>query len=241
MNRALEISEKLGDNLQTLLVLSAIFHYYISLAEVEKCYEISQRLIDLGNDFEKIPFKKVAHFSIGCFTLFTAGKLLLANEHAEKLEQLYKPEQRQHLIKFFGQDIGVLTLAFQADVLWYLGYVDQARARAEGIFIIVKELKHPFTLGVNSVILTICRQCSGDLQATQKIISYTLPIMIEQGFFGVLVRCIVQGWLLVKQGQTEEGLKLLAQGQENYEMTQEKNMRCYLWGVSRCISSCWPF
>ncbi len=231
LNRALEISEKLEDTLQTLLVLSAIFHYYISLAEVEKCHEISQRLIDLGNSRDEIPFRIVGHFSM-MFTLLTVGKLSLAKEHAEKFELLYRPEQGHDLIKLFGQDIGLTTMSFQTQILWHLGHVDQARAKAKSVFKMAQELKHPFSLGVSSALLSPCFQYSGDLQTLQKVISYTLPITIEQGFtwcIGWLT--VVQGWLFVIQGQVEKGLELLSQGKENHVISQEKNVRNYLWGI----------
>ncbi len=235
LNRALEICEQIGDNSYIFSVLGALFSYHISWAEMEKGREISQRLIDLGNNLgssrEEIPFKVVGHFGM-TLTLLSVGELSSAKEHSEKLESLYNPEQSSNIIMLFGHDVGVISMTFLADTLWHLGYVDKAREKAHSMFTAAQKLEHPFSLGINSVMLTICHQYCGDLQATQKIISYTLPIMVEQGFIWCIGwLTITQGWLLVMQGQTEEGLKLLAQGQENYEMTQEKNMRCYLWGV----------
>ncbi len=231
LNRALEIAEEIGDTSQIILVLSALFNYHISWAEMEKCRKISQRLIDLGSDRDEIPFQMAGHFSMA-LTLLSVGELSSAKKHTEKIELLYKPEQGHALIKLFGHDVGTNGRSFLVNILWHLGYIDEARAKAHDVFTMVQEFKHPFTLGINSVLLTPCYQYSGNLEALQKVISYTLPIMIEQGFIWCIGwLTIIQGWLLVMQGQTEKGLEMLAQGQEVYEMTQEKTMRCYLWGA----------
>ena len=230
-NRALEICEQIGDESHIFSVLYGLFSYHISWANMEKSREISQRLIDLGSNSDELPFQMVGHFCM-TLTLLSIGELPYAKKHAEKLESLYKPEQGQELIKLFGQDIGLATSSFLVSILWHLGYLDKAREKSHRLFIALQNLQHPFSSGVDSALLTICHQYCNDQQTLQKIISYTLPIMLEQGFpwcIGWLT--ITQGWLSVVQGQVDKGLELIAQGQKNYEMTQERAMRGYLWGV----------
>jgi predicted ATPase len=161
-----------------------------------------------------------ADFAAGLST-FYCGDLLSAREHLEKAVDAYDPEQHKGLGSTYGGlDPCVCCLEYLAWTLWLLGYPDQALKRADEAQPLAKQVANLYTQARSLYWDSLVRQFTGQWEVLRERIQVAIQMATENGFALVLgVGPIMRGWALVKEGQTEEGIKDICQGLERYRST----------------------
>ena len=66
---------------------------------------------------------------------------------------LYNPEEHHGLAYLYGEDPGVACLSRAANMLWLLGYPDQALVKNQEAIELSQALTHPFSLDMPSTLL----------------------------------------------------------------------------------------
>ena len=115
---------------------------------------------------------------------------------------------------------GVDDLCILAEILFFLGYPDQALARNQEAFTLARELSHPFSLAMALQYAAVMHRRRGEPQAARALEETGMAIGREQAFAqGRAQAMIWQGWDLVQQGQAEAGIAHMRQALEALQTT----------------------
>ena len=96
------------------------------------------------------------------------GELTSARTHIEQGFALYDPQKhKHHAFLYGGHDPGVCCGYHAAEVLWLLGYPDQALRRSQDSLALARELSHPSTMSDALSFAAWFHQHRGERQAVQ--------------------------------------------------------------------------
>jgi predicted ATPase len=144
--------------------------------------------------------------------LFWLGELVSAQAYLEQAIALYDSQQHRSQVFLYGYDPGVFGLSYEALVLWFLGYPDQALKRSHEALTLAQELSHPFSLSSALNFAVWLHQHRREGQLTQEGVETLMTFSTEQGFALWLAwGTAMQGWALAEQGQVEEGIAQIYQ------------------------------
>ena len=106
---------------------------------------------------------------------------------------------------------GSLALRCLAQVLWVLGYPDQALQRSQEALTLARELAHPASVATALYFAAEVHRLRREGQRTYELAEAALGLAREHGFaFRVAQATILRGWALVEQGQGRQGLRRYA-------------------------------
>jgi predicted ATPase len=225
--RALELCRQIGDTPQLFPALWGARTFYFFRAELQTARELSERLFPLAQQAQDSVLLVEAHYAMGT-VLYALGEWISARAHFEQVLALYDPLQWRSAIARYGGDIGVSSLPLLANILWLLGYPDQARERSREALTLAQEINHPFSLAVVWITNTWLQQFLHEAQAVQQRAEALITLCNEQGFSALLAVAIVRrGWALAEQGQAEEGINQIQQGMAAVRATGAELWRPY--------------
>jgi predicted ATPase len=126
---------------------------------------------------------------------------------------LYDPgKHRQYAFLYGGHDPGVCCGYHAAEVLWQLGYVDQALQKSRASLKLARELSHPSTLSSALAFAVWFHQFRGDLQAVTACVEENLALATEQGFSPRVAQTdFLRAWVQAKQGDSLGGVKKMSE------------------------------
>jgi predicted ATPase len=196
-------------------------------AELQTARELAERLLPLAQQAQDSALLLEAHFGLGS-VLYTAGEVVSSRTHLEQALALYDPGQRRASIARAGGDLGRGSLSLLSNVLWLLGYPDQARKRSREALTLAQEIDPPWSTVVVWGMNTILHQFLHEAQAIQQQAEALIALANEQGFSALLAGAITQrGWALAEQGQAEDGIKQIRQGMAASRATGTELWRPY--------------
>jgi len=159
------------------------------------------------------------------------GEFAAARPHFEKGIELYNPQHSPAYILHYGQDEGMTCLSYEALVLWFLGYPDQALQRSQAALALAQKQAHPFSLAYALIYAAWFHQFRREVVPTRERAEAATALSIEQSFpFWLAWGHMLQGWALVEQGPAtptrgrlgqagEEGVARLRQGLAAFRAT----------------------
>ena len=135
-------------------------------------------------------------------------------------ERAYEAEQHHALAARYGEDPGVVCLAWEAHALFLLGYPDQALHRSREAIALAKDLADAFSLVEALVLAAYTRLYRGEAHVAQEEAERALALAREHEFpFIVPFTMILWGWALAGLGKCEEGILQMRQGLAAYQAT----------------------
>ncbi|MGH7962030.1 MAG: AAA family ATPase [Candidatus Binatia bacterium] len=226
--RARELCRQVGETPQLFPVLQGLWIFALARAEYQPARELGEQLLRLAQSVHDPTLLLEAHQAVGV-TLHFVGEFAEAQTHVEQGTAFYDPAQHHSIALLYANDPGVMCLTIAAWVLWLRGYPDQALTRAEEALTLARTLSHPLSLGVALFGCSLVSQhCGRQGQAAQHSIEEAMALSIAQGFPLLLaVGLILQGALLVRQGQSEAGIEQMKQGLATFEATGAEALRTY--------------
>ena len=124
--RARELCEQSGETPQLFPVLWGLARVRDTRGELKEGRVLAEQLLDLAQRAQEPALLLEAHHELWA-NLSALGELTTARLHVEQGFALYDPEKhRHHAFLYGGHDPGVCCAFHAADVLWQLGYPDQA-------------------------------------------------------------------------------------------------------------------
>ena len=142
--------------------------------------------------------------------MYYLGELTHARAHLEQCIVLCASQKRS--VRATG-DPGVISRSYAANVLWYLGYPDQALKRSQEALILARELSHPFSLAWALDTAAYLYQLRREGWAVRERVETLIALCSEQGFAQWLAEgSILRSWALAEQGQREDGIAQIHQG-----------------------------
>ncbi len=185
-----------------------------SLALAQECLQIAQKMGETSLVMQTCE-------ALGC-TLYRTGRMRRAQKYLARGGQLYDADRHRSYAHLYGQDPGVSCPANEAQVLWYLGYADQARARMNEALARAEEHQHTATIAYALIFTTGLYQRMRDAETTLGFAERTIAYSQMHGFGQwVAVGTLYRGWALFSLGQIQQGLADLRQG---FEATLQAEM-----------------
>ena len=210
-NRAHALCQQLGDTPQLIPALLGLFRFYLGQPDYHTARQLAEQLLRLGERGHDAATLLQAHYALGSCLHFL-GEEELAYTHLEQGIRCYDPEQHGTLMFRAGVDPGVACVCWAANVLWLLGYPDQALTRSQEALAKAQALAHPFTQAYAlwmSIAPLIYRR---EAPAVQKRAEQTIALCQEQEIALILpMAMLTRGWALAEQNQVEKGISAIQQ------------------------------
>jgi DNA-binding SARP family transcriptional activator/predicted ATPase len=223
-SRAYELSGRLGEQVALWPALHALASSSIARGQSQKAFDLGEQLLTLAQRSADPMVLALAHFTLGAALFSSGSSLPRAREHLEQAIRYYDEKcdhpSRRYLTSLNLFDLGVNARAWLANVLWILGYPDQALQRSQQALDMVQRLDH-----FMSQVLALYAAChaqmrQGDDHALARAVQALAQLVRGKHLVvGEAWVAVFGGWLLVRAGQAAEGLAQLRQGTETWQKT----------------------
>jgi class 3 adenylate cyclase/predicted ATPase len=209
---ARELCEQIGDREQVFTALRGLTLYYSMRLEHKTACALADQMLDIAQEAQDSGLLIEAYHRQGATRLWI-GEFLAARTHLEQAIALYDPQRhRTHALRY-GADPGVACRLIALQVLWILGYPDQALRRAQEAFTLAQEFSHVNTLGYGLSSMAYIYHARGEWQAAQEWAEACIAFATEVGLpYFVAQNSIKLGSALAAQGHHEEGITKMRQG-----------------------------
>ncbi|MGH7491127.1 MAG: adenylate/guanylate cyclase domain-containing protein [bacterium] len=205
-SRAWQLCEQLNDTRHSLPVLLGLWQSALLRQSLKQSLGLAAELMQLAQQTGDETTLLTAHLSAG-ISRFYHGDLILAREHLENALRLYRPERLNLDASMFGQDPGVVSLVFLANVLWYLGYPEQAWDKMKQALALAETLDHPFTRAFALSFTSEMQILLGEIAAAEKQVDALLTLAREQNFpFWLAHGTSNKGQILLRKGRQQQGI-----------------------------------
>jgi class 3 adenylate cyclase/predicted ATPase len=205
--RARELCERFGETPQLFPVLWGLARMHDNRGELRVGRGLGEQLLSLAQRAQDPALLLEAHHELWA-NLSARGELVSAHSHMEQGIALYDPQKhRDHAFRYGGHDPGVCCRYQAAEVLWLLGYPDQALGRSQNSLTLARELSHATTMSVALSWTAWFDQVRGEKQSLQARIDEGMAVATEQGSLMRRAQAtFLQGWLLVEEGHDKTGI-----------------------------------
>jgi predicted ATPase/class 3 adenylate cyclase len=216
-NRALKLSEGLGEIPQLFPVLRGLSSYYMYRAEFDKGVQIGQKILQLAESRDDDYLRVHGYLVLGANTGFLYG----FREGLEILEQgitLFEREFGSLRPFQLGNNPGIVCFTTSAFFSWWLGYPDRAVAFADRAIELVTELDHPFTMAYALFHTGSLHMWRGEMELAKERAQAMLEIARDHGFqIWESLGTMLIGATQMVLGQPEQGLAKIEAGFESYQ------------------------
>jgi predicted ATPase len=210
--RARVLCQQVGETPQLVVVLYNLGTFYNSRGQYQAAWELGEQALRLAQRVQDPAGLASAHVLLGN-TLWFLGELKAARTHMEQGIGLYNcPQPRSHDLHS-ATHARVFCLCRLAQILWSLGYPDQALQRSQEALTLARELSHPMTLVVARCFAGLLHQYRREGPLVLEQAEAAVVLAHEQEFaFRLAEATVLRGWALVEQGQGEAGIAQIHQG-----------------------------
>ena len=217
--RARELWEQLGSPSEFLQVPFGQSLYHVYRGEFDRTQRLDEDLLRLSRLRADSGGLVLGHLSAGRM-LIGVGRLASSRSHLEEGLALYDPLAHRSLAHQAGIHPQVISQAYLGNVLFCLGFPDQALARSNAAVAEALRLAHRPSLAGSLSLASRLRSLSGEDADLDELADKLTAVATEQGFPHWRAEgAICRGWAKVKNGDVAEGLLLLRSGSAAYRAT----------------------
>jgi class 3 adenylate cyclase/predicted ATPase len=214
--RARELWEQLGSPSEFLQVPFGQSLYHVYRGEFDRTQRLDGDLLRLSRLRNDSGGLVLGHLSSGR-TLISVGRFASAQSHLEAGLELYDSVSHRMLAHQAGIHPQVISQAYLANVLFCLGFPDQALARSNAAVAEAGRLAHRPSLAGSLSLACRLRSLSRDDADLDGLADQLAAVATEQGFPHWRAEgTICRGWVKVKNGDVAEGISLLRSGAAAY-------------------------
>lgn len=228
--RVLTLAEGAADQEQQALALFNLWRFYSDRADYANCNAIAGQLQRLAQQSRQGSVHLTYDHVLWTMSLY-AGDFVKARHHAEQGIAWYQPDLHHSLTAAHaGHDPGMCCRVFAAYALWYLGYPDQARQRAQAAVDLARQVAHPFSLAMALTLGAEVRLLCREPAAAQDYLREALALSKTHGFTSWLeLGAIFQGWALAQAGDAEAGIHSMLYGLDanRTAVGEESGLHCF--------------
>ena len=201
--RARALCQQVEDTPQLGAALAGLGMFYFQRAELQTARTLAEQLLAHAQRLQDPAWLMQAHQELG-HTVFHLGAFAAARSHLEQAMTFRAPRPPHAWVH------GLTRLAW---ALWFLGYPDQAVACIEAALACARESAYPYSLATTLGYAGTLHQLRREPQVVAQYAEELTALSTEHGFPQWMARArLLQGWLLVRQGQGAEGIAQLQQG-----------------------------
>ena len=217
--QAHELCEAVGDTPERFNIEWQQMQFFLVRGDLDAAAELSPRLLGHAQRSQDRSELMDAHLATG-MTLFHQGRFAAARDHLERGVALYRPEDDKPHLVTHGQDPGAFCLSYLAYTLWFLGYPDQALARAEMALDVARRSAHAFSHVSALTFVARVSQCRRDLGRTRDVARELVAESRDHGFAYYEAQGRIQlGWTRAMADGDEAGCAQILEGAAALEKT----------------------
>jgi len=215
-SRARELWERLGSPSEFVQIPYGQSRYHAHRCEFDLAHRLDEDLLHLSRQRNDTAGLVLGHLSFGANLMFV-GRFAASRSHLEKALALYDPISQRSLVHLAGLYPHIFSQAWLGNVLFCLGFPDQALARSNASITEASRLAHPPSLAGGLAIGARTLSLVGDYAALNEWVNQLITLATEQGFPHWNAQgTIYRGWVKVKNGDVTEGMSLLRSGSNAY-------------------------
>jgi predicted ATPase len=225
--RARALCDQVPDAPELFLVVRGLWAFHLVGSELTKAREFADSLFGLAQRSGHDAHMLQGHQALAV-TSFFLGEPAATRQHMELTAVLYDPRRHAGEGSIYGQDPGVVCLAFGAVALWLLGYPDQAVQRSREAVALAGQLGQPGTLVLALHFGAMLRQYRRENVAVQGSTEASAAVSAEHGYSLWLAGArMMRGWALAEEGKLESGIAELQQGLADWTATGARTSCTY--------------
>jgi predicted ATPase len=225
--RARELCRYLGETPPLFRALAGMCMFYVSRVELKTAQDLGEQCLSLAQTLQDSTLLLRAHFMLGG-TLFWIGELSAARQHLEQSLSLYASQYRHTPPSHSVKQHRVTCLAYTMNVLWLLGYPDQARRRSQEALSLAAELAYPLTLAWATNWAAWLDYYCRAWQAVQERAEATIALATDQAMpWWLAMGQVLRGWARTMQGHGAAGIAEIQQGLAAWTDTGAELVRPY--------------
>jgi predicted ATPase len=229
--RAYALCQCVGETSWRFEVLWGLALFHCMAAQLGTARRFSQELFDLAQRQPDPVLVQRSHHALGLYA-FAQGHFGVARAHLEDGRRLGDTPQPSLPIFHNIYDQRMRALCYLAQILWELGYADQAQQRVQEALAVAQQGESPPAVAQARVFTTMLCQWRRDAAATHAQAETLMTLAEEQGFG---LRCehgrILRGWALAMQGRPAEGVAQIRQAFGVYPNMEPGLYRAYFLGL----------
>jgi predicted ATPase len=213
LTRAAVLGQQVGEHPQQFAVLQRLFWFRWARAEFQAAQAVSVQLLDLVQRQHDPALLLGVHHAMG-WLFYDVGAFALASTHLTQGIALSNAQQQAASYTTPGSNRhdGVGCRAKMAQVLWVLGYPDQALQWDQEALAQALALAHPYSLANTLASSCTLHYALREWQTTQARVEAILALATEHGFARYMaIGAFWRGKLLAMQGQEAEGIVQMRQ------------------------------
>jgi predicted ATPase len=237
--RAQELCRELGDPPQLAPVLYGLWTYYIVRSQHVSALALGKQVLGIGAATGDDGLLVQGNMAMG-WSHFFRGELVEAREHLERVLMLYDDGRHSSHIYTYGDNPATSARGCLAEVLWLLGYVNQAlRFNEDNVAILRSLVDHPYSVAFGLNVAAFIHQYLGDAGAVRVLVDEALDLSEAHGltFMGAMAS-IHKGWVLAREGEHEQAMAQMRRGLSAQLVTGAELVRPYwLWLLSEAALS----
>lgn len=216
--RALELSEQIGDHALTDSVLYGLATWHEYRAEYETSQALMERRLRL-RERQPAAVRVEAHELLACSS-FHQGGFEAALGHVEEALASYDAREHIGLMALYGENPAVSSRHWAAHAQWFLGYPDRALRTIEEALAVAADLAHSFSLSHAQEHAGYVRQYRREPDRVLHHAEETVRLAGQQGYaYRRATGTMLRGWGLAATGETATGLDELSAGLDAYRAT----------------------
>jgi predicted ATPase len=228
---ARELCEQQNASLQLFKVLWSLRLFYMYRGEMQKAREISERLLKQAGDLNDTPFKVEAHRALGS-ALLSVGEYSAALEQFESAVALYEPFRQDSYFLIHGNDAKVMSLCFEALLLWCLGYPDRSLVRLQEALSFANEISHTQSMVVAFYVGARIHQLRREPVPAKRFAEEAIALANEHGLSTWATLCsIYSGWANAEEGFPKRGIDQMCTALEEYRSSGAKLWQAHFIGM----------
>jgi predicted ATPase len=202
-----------------------LWHFYRGRGALQTARDLGDDLKGLAERYGDPMLLLAAHQALG-HSLYNLGQLSAALTHLEQARAGLDPKLAPSPHLRYGVDPGVQCMASLGQVLWCLGYPNQALQRGREAIGSARELSHLHSLTCSMYFAIRLHLLRGETHKADELAEAALALSTKQGFtFWTALIVFMQGWSLCLQGRAAEGIARMRTGFADAEATGTKMMR----------------
>ena len=213
--RSRALCAQIGETSQIFPTLWGLWRFYQGRGALQSAQELGEELTGLAERWADPMRQLEAHDALGTTLLFR-GDYDAARRHVEQGIDLIDPATQRDQAFRQGEASGVRCLAVAANILWCLGYPEQAVHRLDDALTLAQELDHSYSLSTAAYYAAFLHYRRRDPQQVQTQAEVLLNLADTQGFpLSAALGACWGGWAKAMQGEGKAGLQELRQGLES--------------------------
>jgi DNA-binding winged helix-turn-helix (wHTH) protein/predicted ATPase len=218
--RARELWEQLGFPSEFIHIPYGQSRNHLYRGELDLALRANEDLLRLSRQRNDPAGLVLGHYASG-LDLLVAGRFASSRAHLEEMLALYDPVSHRSLLHQAGFHTQVGSRAYLGNVLFCLGYPDQASAQSSAAIAEARRLAHSPSLAASLAIGARLLSLAGDDAALNRQADELVVLSTERGFpLWVALGTIYRGWVRVRDGNVAQGISLIRGGLATYRATE---------------------